>query len=79
MSTNEKSEFKMAFGSLVRAHRKRLGLSQVDLAKAFGVTRECICAYEGGFSTPSLPNAVRLSALLGFSLDALRENPEAGS
>lgn len=46
----------------LQTHRRRLGMSQADLASRLGVTRECVSQYERGLCCPNL---ARLRALLG--------------
>ena len=56
------------FGRLVAAHRKRLQLTQADLADASGISVDMITRVEGGGSGVRFPNIQRLA-------DALKVDP----
>jgi predicted nucleotidyltransferase/DNA-binding XRE family transcriptional regulator len=63
-------------GALLRQARKRVGLSQVDLAARAGVTQSVISAYESGQRQPSVPALARLVDATGFELTlGLRKPP----
>lgn len=55
----------------VRALRKKLGLSQEELGKRCGVSRQTINAIENQKYDPSLPLAFQLARILGTTVDAL--------
>ncbi len=55
----------------VRALRKDLGLSQEELGKRCGVSRQTINAIENQKYDPSLPLAFQLARILGTTVDAL--------
>lgn len=55
----------------VRALRKALGLSQEELGKRCGVSRQTINAIENQKYAPSLPLAFQLAHILGTTVDAL--------
>ena len=55
----------------VRALRKELGLSQEELGKRCGVSRQTINAIENQKYEPSLPLAFQLARILGTTVDAL--------
>ena len=55
----------------VRALRKALGLSQEELGKRCGVSRQTINAIENQKYDPSLPLAFQLAHILGTTVDAL--------
>ena len=55
----------------VRALRKELGLSQEELGKRCGVSRQTISAIENQKYDPSLPLAFQLARILGTTVDAL--------
>ena len=60
----------------LRIHR---GLSQVELARAVGVSRQALAAIESGRTRPSVDVALRLARALGTSVEALfssRGGPE---
>jgi putative transcriptional regulator len=51
--------------TLIREHRKELGLTQEELAERVGVTRQTIIALEKGRYSPSLILAHRITRALG--------------
>lgn len=54
----------------IRALRQQHGqMSQVDLAKAIGVTRQTVIAIEQGRYSPSLESAFRISRVFGVGLE----------
>lgn len=55
----------------VRALRKELRLSQEELGKRCGVSRQTINAIENQKYDPSLPLAFQLARILGTTVDAL--------
>ena len=55
----------------VRALRKELGLSQEELGKRCGVSRQTSNASENQKYDPSLPLAFQLARILGTTVDAL--------
>ena len=60
----------------IKEHRLRLGLSQEELAKAIGVSRQSINSIERGRYTPSLPLALRFAQLFNCPADELFELEE---
>jgi putative transcriptional regulator len=61
----------------VRQRRALRGLSQGDLGKAVGVSRQTINAIETGRYLPSLPLAFALAAFFGLRIEDLF-HPEPG-
>jgi putative transcriptional regulator len=57
----------------VREHRLKFRLTQAELAKAVGVSRQSINSIERGRYTPSLPLALRFSRVFDCSTDSLFE------
>lgn len=55
----------------IRIRRKELGLSQEELAKRCGVSRQTVNAIENNKYDPTLSLAFRLAAELGLTVDAL--------
>lgn len=51
--------------------RQRMGLKQDDVARMVGVERSTVANWERGAKQPSLDTLVRLSEILGVSLDEL--------
>src|SRR3954452_15636951 len=61
----------MDLSDVIRTHRARLGLSQMDLAKAAGLNVRQIARYEAGEQQPVLSVAVALADALDISLTQL--------
>lgn len=61
----------------LRAARERAGLSQADLARAAGVSRQLISAVEGGRHAPAVDTAIRIARALGASVEDLFGPPVA--
>ncbi|MCX5999622.1 MAG: helix-turn-helix transcriptional regulator [Chloroflexi bacterium] len=59
----------MSLGDRVRIRRKRLKVTQRELAKALGVTPQHISAIEQDKRDPSLPSLVKLAEELGVTVD----------
>ena len=57
--------------NLVRMHRARLDITQEQLAKAVGVSRQTIHAIERGKAEPSVALALRLARLFTMKVDEL--------
>ena len=56
---------------LVREARKRVGLTQRELAERAGTTQSAIARIETGRSTPSFDTVLRLVRLCGLDLDVM--------
>lgn len=67
----------MTFQARLIQERKRLGLSQEDLAARLNVSRQAVSKWETGESVPDLPKLLTLADALGISLDALCGREEA--
>ena len=62
---------RLAFGAVVRAKRKALGLSQEKLAERAGCDRQSINRVENAAYSPSLDRVFKLADALGISLSDL--------
>jgi transcriptional regulator with XRE-family HTH domain len=62
---------RLSFGSVVRAKRKSLGLSQEKLAEKAGCDRQSINRVENAAYSPSLDRVFKLADALGMSLSDL--------
>ncbi len=60
----------------VLALREKLHLSQVELARRAGLTRQAVNMIERGLSIPSVTTALRLSEVLGCPITDLFQKPE---
>lgn len=58
-------------GAGISKRRKQLGLSQEDLAKQIGVTRQAVSKWESGAALPSVDNIVELARIFSVSVDEL--------
>jgi transcriptional regulator with XRE-family HTH domain len=67
----EKDPLSVQIGSAARKARKALKLSQEDAAERVGVATEVYGKYERGELRPSTPTLVKLSKVLGTSVDSL--------
>jgi putative transcriptional regulator len=58
-------------GGRVRARRKELGITQVDLARRVGVSRQTVITLETGDYAPSVYLALRVARTLETDVEAL--------
>ncbi|MEJ1154029.1 helix-turn-helix transcriptional regulator [Microbacterium marmarense] len=61
----------------IRALRERSSMTQADLARHIGVTRQTLIAIEQGKYSPTLELAFQISRVFGVGLDDLFQYPEA--
>jgi transcriptional regulator with XRE-family HTH domain len=69
MTNNKKP--KEAFGEVLRAMRRRAGLSQDQLAEKAGLDRTYISILERSLQSPSLDTMIALSTALGVTFPQL--------
>ena len=62
---------RLSMENKIRALRSEMGLSQEELARRCGVSRQTINAIENQKYDPSLPLAFQLARILGTTVDAL--------
>ena len=55
----------------IRYLRDKAGMTQTDLAKRLGISRNAVNAWEMSVSTPSLTNVVEMSRIFHVSIDYL--------
>lgn len=60
----------MTYGEKLKTIRRSLGLTQQEFADRLGVQKTTLSRYERGERSPSLSNALEISRILGFDLDA---------
>ena len=60
----------------IRAVREAAGITQAELARQVGVTRQTLIAIEQGRYSPTLELAFQLARAFGVGLDDLFEYPE---
>jgi transcriptional regulator with XRE-family HTH domain len=65
-----------AFGTVLRSRRKKIGLSQEQLALEAGFDRTTISLMERGLLSPTLRTMARLSKLLKLSISQLAKKIE---
>ena len=66
-------------GKGIAQRRKQMGLSQEELAKQIGVTRQAVSKWESGAALPSVDNIVELARVLDASVDELLQLSRAES
>ena len=62
------TEYDVQIGKAIRSQRRLLGLSQVDLAAAIGVTYQQLQKYEKGINRVSAVTLFELADALNFSV-----------
>jgi HTH-type transcriptional regulator/antitoxin HipB len=70
------------FAAVARGRRRNLGLTQEELARRMGVSRQWLGMFERGKRTAELGLAIRLFDALGLDLDVQERDqtpPPAGS
>ena len=60
------------------ALRRKMGLSQTDLAEKLGVTSQAVSKWEKGTSDPSTHNLIALAELYGVDAATLIKSVERG-
>jgi transcriptional regulator with XRE-family HTH domain len=67
----------MTFARRLTELREAVGLSQYEVAKRAGVTRQTLSRLEMGASVPSWPTVQALAKALGVSTEAFQTDAEA--
>jgi putative transcriptional regulator len=62
---------KVEIRNRIREHRERLGMTQAELAKEAGVSRQSVISIERGKYVPSLPLALKFSEIFERPTDDL--------
>lgn len=60
----------------IRARREDAGITQAELARRIGVTRQTLIAIEQGKYSPTLELAFQIARAFGVGLDDLFQYPE---
>lgn len=60
----------------IRAHREQAGLTQAELARRLGVTRQTLIAIEQGKYSPTLELAFQIAREFDVALDAIFDYPK---
>ena len=58
-------------GERIKYHRKRLGMTQEQLAERIGVSAQAVSKWENGTSDPSTSNLCALAKLYGIPVEEL--------
>ncbi len=66
-------------GERIKYHRKRLGLTQEELAQRMGVSAQAVSKWENSLSSPDISILPELAEVFGISLDELLGRVESGS
>ncbi len=64
----------MVLASKIKFLRRKIGLSQMELAEKLGVSRQAISSWEAGASRPSVDNLQCLSKLYNIPLEVLLDD-----
>lgn len=68
----------MTFGEKIKAERKKLGLTQIELGERIGVTNRVITSYENGKSYPRTREAYKkIANALGVNVNYLLSDDDA--
>ena len=59
----------------IRDHREQAGLTQAELARRIGVTRQTLIAIEQGRYSPTLELAFQIAREFGVGLDVVFQYP----
>ena len=62
------------FGQVIRDRRSAMGLTQEKLAEEAGLNRVSLAKLEKGKQRILFHDAIKLSSILGISIDALKEH-----
>lgn len=65
------AERRRAVGARIKAMRKKIGLTQAEVAKKLGIATQSVTNYEAGKTDPSIRNLISLASVLGVSTDYL--------
>ena len=63
-------------GKRIAYHRKRLGMTQEQLAQRVGVSAQAVSKWETGTADPSTSNLLALAKLFGVSAEELLKSVE---
>ena len=66
------------FGAKLREHRKKLGLTQEEVADRVGVSAQAVSKWESGECLPDCFNLKSLGEIYGVSLDILLDTDKSG-
>ncbi len=61
----------MSLNENIRKYRLALGISQVELAKKLGISKQCVSNWENDNIQPSIDMLIKISKFFAVSTDAL--------
>ena len=64
----------LTLGKRIAQHRKKLGLTQDQLAESLGVTAQAVSKWENDQSCPDINMLPKLAQIFGVSIDSLLGN-----
>ena len=67
----EKEELKISLGRFIAARRKRLHMTQEDLAQRIHVSKSAVAKWETDGGIPDRDNLYKLAEIMGVSVDDL--------
>ena len=67
---------KMEFSERLKNLRKKVGLTQVDVAGKLGISQQAYASWERGVKKPTQENLVKIAQILNVSVDYLVGNSE---
>ena len=68
----------MTLGKRIMQHRKRLGLTQEQLAERIGVSAQAVSKWENDLSCPDISLLPVLAEIFGITVDELLGKEEPG-
>ncbi len=60
---------KIKIGQFITMHRRRLGMTQAELAKLLGVSNKKVSRWERGLHVPNYDDVLNASELFGVSVE----------
>ena len=69
----------MEFSERLKNLRKKVGLTQVDVAGKLGISQQAYASWERGVKKPTQENLVKIAQILNVSVDYLVGNTEEKS
>lgn len=66
----------MEFSERLKNLRKKVGLTQVDVAGKLGISQQAYASWERGVKKPTQENLVKIAQILSVSVDYLLGNSE---
>ena len=61
----------MSVGKNIKAHRERLGISQVEMSEKLGISQPMLCQIEKDRKAPSLMLSKEIAEIFNCSVDSL--------